>query len=205
MIAHKNKPGFVPLDKREETIKHLLEDNRRANTKFVLTIGRELDAAHKQLCRNGDGAFNGWCRDKLKLKRTTAWKWVTVYHYFGDCSLCEQYYQVSALYLLARPSTASSVRKVARRFAEKGGIVEAWRVKLWIEQEKQEQRPNLKPDEEDDLDPTPPKKSKKPPSALNVLKRAWKRATKDEKQAFRVWANARYKKKRRKKTLLTQT
>jgi hypothetical protein len=190
MIAHNKKLRAVTLHQCEATIKTMLEGNRRTNVAFVLEIGRELDAAHKQLSRHGDGAFNGWCRDKLNLKRTTAWKYLTVYYVFGDCSLCKQSYDLSALYLLARPSTRGAIRKLARKFAEQGGIVEAWRVKHWLRME-HEERPARKRVDEDDLDPPESGKNEKREATFETLVRVWKRAPREERRKFTKWVNDR--------------
>lgn len=172
----------VEIDKAQDGI-------RQTSVEKVLVIGELLWKAHDKLANYGDGVFNNWCKQRLKLKRTTAWKIMTVHDYFGaDCSQCKQSYALSALYLLSRPSTPGRIRKLAKRFAAKGGKVSHWRVKLWLKFDQDEQEPK----EEQEQVEEQKQKNKSgggnpPPSALDALIEAWARATDEEREKFDEW------------------
>ena len=94
----------------------------RSRTQVAMEVGAVLAAAQAKLSKYGEGVFNRWLSDRLKLGKSTAYKWLRLHEYFGDCPQCIQTVDVSALYILAQNSSRAyrDALKDTLALAEKG-------------------------------------------------------------------------------------
>ena len=68
----------------------------KSRTQVALEVGAALTTAQAKLSRYGEGVFIRWIRNRLKLKKTTAYKRLRLHEYFKDCPQCVQSIDVSA-------------------------------------------------------------------------------------------------------------
>jgi hypothetical protein len=172
---------------------------RRITAKSILTIGAELEAGRIHLSGHGDGVFGAWCEERLDIKRTTAWRMISVHQTFGDCSKLAQSIEPSALYLLASNKTPKPVLEEALALAKTGKTICHKQAKWMVDRHYTGKfLDNCKADGEE-----PPKKKKKKPmppigrpietesSDLTRLKRAWEQANRDDRRKFLLWIEDR--------------
>jgi hypothetical protein len=83
-------------------------------------MGRILADAQDRLSAHGTGTFRRWIESETGLSRMTSWRLINVYRAFDRPSLGQSTFGVTALYLLAAPSTPAEAREEAVRQAQEG-------------------------------------------------------------------------------------
>ena len=91
----------------------------------TLKISEVLHQAHEKLANYGDGVFLAWTRDRIKIPRTTAWRWNRLWDCFQkyDCSTLKQSFNLGALYELSQQGLKEKVRQEAFDLAKKGEFI----------------------------------------------------------------------------------
>ena len=168
---------------RLKSARGIFENSR---THVALEVGAALATAQTKLSRYGVGVFIRWIRDRLKLKRTTAYKWLRLHEYFGDWPQCVQSIDVSALYLLSQDNgpTHRNAREDALRVAGTGKRVSRQVVIRMLQAHRDEAV-------RDGWDPEDVPEVPGDPTTFQRLKRIWLDATIDEQRQFKRWATER--------------
>lgn len=166
----------------------------KSRTQVALEVGAILTAAQKKLSKYGEGTYIRWIQERLGMKKTTAYKWIRLHEFFGDCPPCVQSIDVSALYILAKDSgpVYRSALKDALELADKGVRVTCKHVRLILQAHRDEalqricqaHREEPDPDKWDDED-VPEVPGRRTP--LQKLKGDWRAATLDEQRQFKKW------------------
>lgn len=86
----------------------------------VVCIGRRLTASKEKL---GHGRFEDWLRAEFGWSLYSARRFMQVYRQFKTHKLCDLNIAISALYLLARPSTPEEARQEALEKARAGETI----------------------------------------------------------------------------------
>jgi hypothetical protein len=84
----------------------------------VVEIGHKLADVKQRL--GGNGKFNDWLEAELGWSERTAHNFIGVYSKFGAANFALENVAVSALYLLAAPSTPAEAVEVAKQIADSG-------------------------------------------------------------------------------------
>jgi hypothetical protein len=174
---------------RLESARAVFEKSR---TEVALEVGAVLAAAQKKLSRYGDGVFIRWIQERLGLKKMTAYKWLRLHEYFGDCPQCVRTIDVSGLYVLANDGPVyQNARENALALAAKGRRVPRQAVIRILQAHRDEAK--IAGWDDDDLPEVPGDLT-----TLQKLKGIWRRATVEERRQFREWATetARARKER---------
>ena len=94
----------------------------------MMEIGKHLTEAKEQL---GHGRFLEWIKAEFAWSERKAENLMAVYARFKSANLADLQMDVSALYLIAAPSTPEPVRAEAIRRAENGEHVVIGKYGLW--------------------------------------------------------------------------
>lgn len=92
----------------------------RQTAENVVCIGRRLTASKEKL---GHGRFENWLRAEFGWSLYSARRFMQVYRHFKTHNLCDLNIAISALYLLARPSTPEEARQEALEQAAQGETI----------------------------------------------------------------------------------
>jgi hypothetical protein len=110
----------------------------------VIEIGRRLVECRRIL--KEDSGWRAWLEDELKWSPQTAGRFIQVYELSQECSTVEHLdLPVSALYLLAAPSTPAEVRDEIIERVESGEEVTVPEVRQTIEAAKPARKPRKEP------------------------------------------------------------
>lgn len=130
IVLHKTGPqrgrhwkSFKKVEEHAKAIEEAQAIVRKTTSEQILLIGQKLAEAQKRLARFGEGTFIRWCELRLKLRKTTVYKWLRVADRFGDRPQCVQSIAPSALYVLSEPSAPAEARRKAIKQAERGEVV----------------------------------------------------------------------------------
>jgi hypothetical protein len=113
----------------DEAAQRVREHSKRT-VESVITIGREL-----QMCRQALGsgeAFDAWIEEEFAWSRRTAYKFMQLAERGAQYARPEFTLDLSALYLLARPSTPQSIHDRALAHAVSGKHVRHRQVREWM-------------------------------------------------------------------------
>ena len=177
----------------------------KSKTQTALEVGAVLTAAQKKLSKYGEGVFIRWIQERLKLKKTTAYKWVRLHEFFGDCPQCVQLIDVSGLYILANDSSPAyrAALENALALAAKGQRVTRQTVIRILQSHRDEALQRISQAHRDEPDPDKWDDEVVPEvpgdlTEFQKLKGAWLRATLDEQLQFDKWKKerARYREER---------
>lgn len=160
----------------------------KSNTQVALEVGAILATAQAKLSKYGEGVFIRWIQERLRLrlKKTTAYKWLRLHERLGDCPQCVQTIDVSALYILTQDSgpAYSGALKDSLALAEKGKRVTRQTVIRILQAYRDEA---VLDGWDDDGIPEVPGDL----TTVQQLKKIWSRATVDEQREFKRWETRR--------------
>lgn len=169
----------------------------KSRTQVALEVGAILTAAQAKLSKYGDGVFVRWIQERLGMKKTTAYKWIRLHEFFGDCPQCVQSIDVSGLYILAKDSgpVYRLALKDALEKAAQGKRVTCQDVirDLQFHRDEALQRIRQAHREEPDPDKWDDEEVPEVPGSrttLQTLKGNWRAATLDEQLQFKNWVKA---------------
>ena len=108
-----NREARIVVLQRTCEIKNLL----RRTAKDIIEIGQKLVDVKQQL---GHGNFRNWLKAEFDLSLSAATKFMQVYEQFKNVNFTQLNVAISALYLLAAPSTSSNARQEALARASEG-------------------------------------------------------------------------------------
>lgn len=108
-----NREARIVVLQRTCEIKNLL----RRTAQDIIEIGQKLVDVKQQL---GHGNFRNWLKAEFDLSLSAATKFMQVYEQFKNVNFTQLNVAISALYLLAAPSTSSNARQEALARANEG-------------------------------------------------------------------------------------
>ena len=108
-----NREARIVVLQRTCEIKNLL----RRTAQDIIEIGQKLVDVKQQL---GHGNFRNWLKAEFDLSLSAATKFMQVYEQFKNVNFTQLNVAISALYLLAAPSTSSKARQEALARASEG-------------------------------------------------------------------------------------
>lgn len=110
---------FAPVEAHAERI----DKAKIGIVKNVLLIGAELAKAHEKLANHSGGTFGQWVEERCGISRMSASRYMQVQEVFGKTKCCNkllQYFDDSAMYLLAAPSTPREALDASLERADAG-------------------------------------------------------------------------------------
>jgi hypothetical protein len=120
-----------------------LKSLMRRSAQDIIDIGQKLTEVKEKL---GHGNFRAWLRGEFSWSVRTAARFMQVATQFKCAKLAHLNIAVSALYLLAKPSTPEKARKQALEMAKEGEYITHTKAKAIISRNQEEAQPNsLKP------------------------------------------------------------
>ena len=108
-----NRENRIVVLERTREIKNLL----RRTAQDIIEIGQKLIEVKQQL---GHGNFRSWLQAEFDLSLSAATKFMQVYEQFKNVNFKQLNFAISALYLLAAPSTSCEARQEALARANEG-------------------------------------------------------------------------------------
>jgi hypothetical protein len=135
--------GEAPLAslvrERTERIKLHWQGMLKRTVADVWTLGTDLLAQQAELSNHHDGAFTAWLKEEMEplgMSRQTAYRMMQVAQHFSCNNLLQLPFAVSALYLLAAPSTPDEARERALELAEQEEKITHARAKALVAETK---------------------------------------------------------------------
>lgn len=203
MLERKASKTFLKVETEAQEVDAVLNRLKtstaifeKSRTQTALEVGAILTAAQTKLSKYGEGTYIRWIQERLGMKKTTAYKWIRLHEFFGDCPQCVQSIDISGLYILAKDSSPAYRRalKDALKLAEKGVRVTRKQVRLILQAHRDEalqricqaHREEPDPDKWDDEEVPEVPGSR---TTLQRLKSDWRTATRDEQLQFKKWVN----------------
>jgi hypothetical protein len=120
-----------------------LKSLMRRSVQDIIDIGQKLTEVKQQL---GHGNFRAWLKAEFDWSLRTAARFMQVATQFKDANLAHLNISISALYLLAEPSTPEKARKQALEIAKEGENITYTKAKAIISLNQEKAQPNsLKP------------------------------------------------------------
>ncbi|MFB2772659.1 DUF3102 domain-containing protein [Pelatocladus sp. BLCC-F211] len=120
-----------------------LKSLMRRSAQDIIDIGQKLTEVKQQL---GHGNFRAWLKAEFDWSVRTAARFMQVAIQFKNANLAHLNISISALYLLAKPSTPEKARKQALEIAKEGENVTHTKAKVLISRNQESAQPNsLKP------------------------------------------------------------
>lgn len=120
-----------------------LKSLMRRSAQNIIDIGQKLTEVKEQL---GHGNFGAWLKAEFDWSRRTAARFMQVATQFKSANLANLNIAVSALYLLAEPSTPEKARKQALELAKEGENITHTKAKAIVNRHQDQAQPNtLKP------------------------------------------------------------
>jgi hypothetical protein len=161
------RPEYRAMEKHAIAVDRVLENESRN----VILIGRELEAAHGLIANHGDGEFGKWIEHRFDKSRRWAEYHLQSFRVFGDCEHVFAF-DASALRVLSAPSTPPKAVSEAIALAENGAKVTHKVAKRLVKQfsKKKDDDPKLKHTRQ-----------------VDALKQAWERGTPEVREEFKQW------------------
>jgi Protein of unknown function (DUF3102) len=116
-----------------------LKSLMRRSAQDIIDIGQKLTEVKEQLAH---GNFRAWLKTEFDWSVRTAARFMQVATQFKDANLAHLNIAVSALYLLAEPSTPEKARKQALELAKKGDDISHTKAKAIINRNQEEAQTN---------------------------------------------------------------
>ncbi len=186
----KDKELHAFTEDRAAAIEQAQAELRKTTAAAVIAIGRELHKVQRRLAKRGEGIFNAWMKQRLKVGRRTAYKMISVHLVFGDCAQYAQTCDVSALYVLAQNGVPKQAIEEALALAKEGHTVTHQLAKTIIAKAYGGSSPQFVEEDTSVADigsgVRPPR-----PKAIELLKAAWEQATPKERDEFNEWTKQR--------------
>jgi hypothetical protein len=119
-----------------------LKSLMRRSAQDIIDIGQKLLEVKEQL---GHGNFRDWLKAEFEWSVRTAARFMQVTTQFKNANLAHLNIAVSALYLLAEPSTPEKARQEILELAKKGENITYTKAKTIVSESQELDRPNVFP------------------------------------------------------------
>ncbi|BAZ70886.1 DUF3102 domain-containing protein [Mastigocladus laminosus UU774] len=116
-----------------------LKSLMRRSGQDIIDIGQKLTEVKQQL---GHGNFRAWLKAEFDWSIRTAARFMQVAIQFKGVNLADLNISISALYLLAEPSTPEKVRKIALEIAKEGENITHTKARAIISSNQESAQPN---------------------------------------------------------------
>ena len=180
-----NREARIVVLRRTCEIKNLL----RRTAQDIVEIGQKLVDVKEQL---GHGNFRSWLRAEFDLSLSAATKFMQVYEQFKNVNFTQLNVAISALYLLAAPSTSSEARQEALARASEGEKITYSKAKSIIYHYQEasysdsEQNPSIPKDVASSLNRSQHRQL--PPQTIDVLSQIEsEHCSVTQRTRFRIW------------------
>jgi hypothetical protein len=100
-----------------------INERTRRIAQDIWENGREFHEAQQELAQYGYGRFIAWAETETGYSKRTVYNMIGVYQHIDCANFAQSKIAISALYLLAAPSTPESARLEALERAEQGEVI----------------------------------------------------------------------------------